>query len=84
MLKNFFSFKSTFNIFFVVGFLVILSNFYFTGPPLALIGIIIVWIPEIYKSIIDYKESRKINPTLIPFIVFVTLIAIVSFDLLKI
>ncbi|MEG1310904.1 MAG: hypothetical protein RSD47_02740 [Romboutsia sp.] len=85
MLKNFFSFKSKFNIFFIVGLLVILSNFYFTGPPLVLIGLIIAWIPEIYQSIVDYKKSDKINPILISFaIVFIALAAILSFDLLGI
>lgn len=85
MLKDFFSFKSKFNIFFVVGFLVVLSDFYFKGPPLSLIGLIIAWIPEIYQSIVDYKKSGKINPILITFaIVFITLAVILIFDLLRI
>lgn len=85
MLKDFFSFKSAFNIFSVVGLLVILSNFYFKEPPLVLIGLIIARIPEIYQSIVDYKKSGKINLILILFaIVFITLTVILGFDLLRI
>lgn len=89
-MKNFFSLKGKFNIFFVTGlFLIFLSmylNFYNlatipTITTLTFIGLLIGFFPAFYESIADFKESRKINPIIMPYVfAFIALAIIVVFD----
>ena len=67
MFKKFFSLsKNRSNIFALIGLL-----------PLLLAGILIAWIPDIYKAIVEFKQSRKINTMLTSCSILFILLALI-------
>lgn len=56
MFKKFFSLsKNRSNIFALIGLLLIFLSIFYVGTPLLLAGILIAWIPDIYKAIVEFK-----------------------------
>ena len=85
MLKEFFSGESKFNIFFVVGLILIISDFFYNKYPIALIGLLIGSIPETKNAINDYKESSMLSVYLaVQGFVFITTIYIIISTMLGI
>lgn len=60
-MKKFFSGESKINIFFLIGLILIISDFFYTKYPIALIGLLIASIPETKNAINDYKETGKLS-----------------------
>ena len=61
MFKKFFSLsKNRSNIFALIGLLLIFLSIFYVGTPLLLAGILIAWIPDIYKAIVEFKQSCSI------------------------
>ena len=84
-MKKFFSGESKFNIFFVVGLILIISDFFYNKYPIALIGLLIGSIPETKNAINDYKESSKLSVYLaVQGFVFITTIYIIISTMLGI
>ena len=84
-LKKFFSYEDRFNIFSVIGLILIIAGFFYTKYPIYLIGFLIAFIPETKKSINSYKETNKISFYLISqIIVFITTIFIIITTILGI
>ena len=84
-MKKFFSMDDTFNIFKLIGIIIIISNFFIKEPMLIMIGLLIAWIPDINKGIINYKNTAKINSTLVVNgIILICLIIMLTLKLLKI
>ncbi len=79
-MENFFSTKGKFNIFLVVGIILIISGFFYRKYPIDLVGLLIAFIPETKNSIKHYKETGKINTYLMAeiFIFIVTLYIFIS------
>lgn len=84
-MKKFFSGESKFNIFFVVGLILIISDFFYNKYPIALIGLLIGSIPETKNAINDYKETGKLSVYLaVHGFVFITTIYIIISTMLGI
>ena len=84
-MKKFFSGESKFNIFFVIGLILIISDFFYNKYPIALIGLLIGSIPETKNAINDYKESSKLSVYLaVQGFVFITTIYIIISTMLGI
>lgn len=84
-MEKFFSNESKFNIFFVIGGILIISDFFYIKYPLALIGLLIVYIPETKNAIKDYKETGKLSFYLVvQGFVFITTIYIIISTMLGI
>ena len=78
MLKRLFTLdKSRFNIFTLIGLLLIFLSIFYAGTLLVLAGILIAWIPDIYKAIVEFKQYRKINPMLISCSIVLILLALI-------
>lgn len=79
-MEKFFSTKGRFNIFFVIGMILIISEFFYTKYPIALIGLLIVCIPETKEAIKVYKETGKLSIYLVVqgFVFITTVYIIVS------
>ena len=78
MFKKFFSlYKNRSNIFALIGLLLIFLSIFYVGTPLLLSGILIAWIPDIYKAIVEFKQSRKINTMLTPCSILFILLALI-------
>lgn len=85
ILKKFFSSEGKFNIFFVIGLILIISGFFYTKYPISLIGLLIAFIPETKNSVKHYKETRRINSYLIvEIVVFITTLYIIISTMLGI
>ena len=84
-MKKFFSGGGKFNIFFVIGVILIISYFFYTKYPIALIGLLIANIPETKNAINDYKETGKLSLYLVvQGFVFITTIYIIISTMLGI
>ena len=84
-MKKFFSGESKFNIFFVIGLILIISDFFYNKYPIALIGLLIGSIPETKNAINDYKETGKLSLYLaVQGFVFITTIYIIISTMLGI
>ena len=78
MFKMFFSLsKNRSNIFALIGLLLIFLSIFYVGTPLLLAGILIAWIPDIYKAIVEFKQSRKINTMLTSCSILFILLALI-------
>ncbi|MBQ8997684.1 MAG: hypothetical protein IJ086_03190 [Clostridium sp.] len=72
-MEKFFSSEGKFNIFFIIGLILIIASFFYTKYPISLIGLLIAFIPETKNAIKYYKETGKINSYLVVEIVlFIT------------
>ena len=84
-MKKFFSGESKFNIFFVIGLILIISDFFYNKYPIALIGLLIGSIPETKNEINNYKETGKLSVYLaVQGFVFITTIYIIISNMLGI
>ena len=84
-MRKFFSCENKFNIFFVIGLILIISDFFYNKYPIALIGLLIGSIPETKNAINDYKETGKLNLYLaMQGFVFITTIYIIISTMLGI
>lgn len=84
-MKKFFSGRGKFNIFFVIGVILIISDFFYTKYPIALIGLLIANIPETKNAINDYKETGNLSLYLVvQGFVFITTIYIIISTMLGI
>jgi hypothetical protein len=73
-----------FNIFSLIGLIIIFSNFFIAESSLVSIALLIALIPDINKGIANYKNTGKINSILIySSIVLVFLIIILASKLFK-
>lgn len=76
-LKSFSLSKNRSNIFALIGLLLIFLSIFYVGTPLLLAGILIAWIPDIYKAIVEFKQSRKINTMLTSCSILFILLALI-------
>ncbi|WP_195930808.1 MULTISPECIES: hypothetical protein [unclassified Clostridium] len=84
-MKKFFSSEGKFNIFFVVGLILIISGFFYTKYPISLIGLLIAFIPETKNTINHYKETGKISSYLVvEVLLFITTLYIIISTMLGI
>ena len=84
-MKKFFWGESKFNIFFVIGLILIISDFFYNNYPIALIGLLIGSIPETKNEINNYKETGKLSVYLfVQGFVFITTIYIIISTMLGI
>ena len=84
-MENFFSSNGKFNIFFVIGLILIISDFFYSKYPIVLIGLLIGSIPETKNAINNYKETGKLSFYLaVQGFVFITTIYIIISTLLGI
>lgn len=82
---KFFSSDGKFNIFFVIGLILIISDFFYSKYPIALIGLLIGSIPETKNAINDYKETGRLSVYLaVQGFVFITTIYIIISTMLGI
>ena len=84
-MKKFFSGESKFNIFFLIGVIFVIAEFFYNKYPIALIGLLIGSIPETKNAINDYKETGKLSLYLaVQGFVFITTIYIIISTMLGI
>ncbi|MGL4912898.1 MAG: hypothetical protein ACRC3Y_10780 [Romboutsia sp.] len=84
-MKRFFSSEGKFNIFLVIGLVLIIAGFFYTKYPIDLIGLLIAFIPETKKSIRLYKKTGKINSYLVvEVLLFITTLSIIVYTILEI
>lgn len=84
-MKKFFSGESKFNIFFVIGLALIISDFFYSKYPIGLVGLLIANIPETKNAINNYKEIGKLSFYLVvQGFVFITTIYIIISTMLGI
>ena len=82
---KFFSSDSKFNIFFVIGLILIISDFFYSKYPIALIGLLIGSIPETKNAINNYKDTGRLSVYLaVQGFVFITTIYIIISTMLGI
>lgn len=62
-MKEFFSIKSSnkINIFSIIGLLILIYSVFNSYAGIPLLGLLVMYIPDVYVSIINFKESREIN-----------------------
>lgn len=64
-MKKFFSMDGKFTIFTVVGLMFLISYLFFYNPIFLQLGVLIAWIPDINKSLANYKNTGKVDFTLV-------------------